>query len=210
MKQDNLLHERKTPLHAILVLSVVLWIGFASTAHEAVHEVSNPQTMDEAITAYLPLFTNLSYTEAETLFLVESSGQANCKTWEPVVKEYSWGPGQVLGSTSRIHGFNGNLEELLTWNVGAYYAMKHLSDQKARAIKFSKATYGKYDRYVVRRHMYMLYNGGSAKYKQKYLRGEWRKVYRNRNHVLKCERIYWYNYNKNKLRGIEYVHDPCS
>jgi len=210
MKKSKKSREGRTTLRAILALSLVFVIGFSQSAHEAGVTYSNPKTMDEAIRAYLSMFPNLTYTEAQTNFLVESSGNPKCKYYEPTLNEHSWGPGQILESTARALGYDGPMEKMLTWKVGAFWSMKYLSDCKARAVEYSNKKYQKYDRYVVRRHMYHLYNAGMPKWKWKVVNGKRRWVYKNRWHVLKCERVYWKKYNLNKQKGSWYVHDPCS
>lgn len=67
----------------------------------------------------------------------ESKGKS-VQTWEAKVKEYSWGPMQILGSTAREMGWTGPLDQLKTIpKLSVYYGMKYIATQYSHWVGYA-------------------------------------------------------------------------
>lgn len=151
--------------------------------------LSSLKTMEDYVVEYLKIFENLEYAEVMSVIMKESNGKDNCKTWEPSVNEYSYGPLQVLGSTAQSKGYKGDLDQLLSWEYGLYFGMAFLSDCKERATYLIKNDVlpSLSDKQKIRSHMYAMYNAGKVKWKE----GQYGEEYINHSYVVQCEYLYW-------------------
>lgn len=145
----------------------------------------------EWIATYQKIFPNLEIAEVMTVIHKESRFIISCKTWEAKVKDFSWGPMQIRGKTARQIGYNGPLEELLTWETGLYWGMKYLSQCKARAVKSVTLSYGVPDPTIIRKRTFSLYNAGNLYFRWYTIDGVKEKHYANRPYVVYCEQKYW-------------------
>lgn len=149
--------------------------------------------MMDYVLDYLKVFPNLEFADVMSTMIRESNGNPKCKTWEPTVKEFSYGPLQILGSTARLKGYKGNLEDLCSWKYGLYYAMAFLSDCKDRATKMvdrdplSKVMTKVAKERKIRAHMHAIYNAGRVCWKK----GHEGEKYTNHDYVVECEYLYW-------------------
>lgn len=163
----------------------------------------------EWIIEYQKTFKNLELAEVMTIIKRESHFNQKCKTWEANVRDYSYGPMQVRGSTAKSIGYTGPLEKLLSWETGLYWGMKYLSYCKDRATRsvleesialtdeecLSNAAP---DLHAIRKRMFSLYNAGNLYYRTDTVDGVEQKNYINHQYVLYCEQKYWFYYRYNK------------
>lgn len=158
--------------------------------------------MIDYVLDYLKVFPNLEFADVMSTMIRESGGNVKCKTWEPTVSEYSYGPLQILGSTARLKGYKGALDELCSWKDGLYYGMSYLSDCKHRAINIVakdplvKLMTTEQKERKIRAHMHAMYNTGRIMWKK----GHEGIKYTNHDYVVECEYLYW-RYKKFDYEG---------
>lgn len=180
-------------MHFRVLLCLVLILIFAVGAPVAPTPQSPPKLMIDYVLEYLRIFPNLEFADVMSTMIKESSGNPKCKTWEPKVKEYSYGPLQILGSTARLKGYKGNLDDLCSWKYGLYYGMAFLSDCKDRATRIvekdpsSKLLSTSAKERKIRSHMRAIYNTGRVRWKK----GHEGEKYTNHDYVVECEYLYW-------------------
>lgn len=176
-----------------LFLCLVLVLTFVAAGPVATTPQSSPKLMVDYVLEYLKIFPNLEFADVMSTMIKESGGNPKCKTWEPKVNEFSYGPLQILGSTARVKDYKGNLDELCSWNYGLYYGMSFLSDCKDRAAKIVEKdpvarllTTSAKER-KIRSHMHAIYNAGRVCWKK----GHEGEKYTNHDYVVECEYLYW-------------------
>ena len=162
-----------------------------------------PKVAIDYVVQYLAKFPNLEFAEVMGKISKESNGDEKCKTWEPTVHEYSYGPLQILGSTAKLKGFKGKNSDLCTWDEGLYYGMSYLSDCKKRAVSIvskdvlNKTLTAEERRRKIRSYTNAIYNAGRVIWKKGHV-GE---KYTNHDYVLESEYLYW-KYKKYKYFDI--------
>lgn len=156
----------------LVLLLTFIYPEFNSKANQEI-----VRDRDYYIAKYLKIFTNLTPAEVLTVIMAESKGDVNAVTYEPKVKDISYGPMQVRLKTARIMKFRGDPKILCTWEYGLYYGMKYLSWKKEEAYRKS------HDKITRRKHMWAGYNAGKPILVYKH--GEW--VYVNQEYVDTCE-----------------------
>lgn len=175
------------------LVTLVLALTFIMTGPVLTTPQASPKTMIDYVLDYLKVFSNLEFADVMSTMIRESGGNVKCKTWEPSVNEFSYGPLQILGSTARIKGYKGNLEDLCSWKYGLYYGMAFLSDCKDRAVKIvekdplSKVMVKSAKERKIRAHMHAIYNAGRVCWKK----GHEGEKYTNHDYVVECEYLYW-------------------
>ena len=206
-RRKKLYTKSRFPVWLFLVIMAALISGTPNETNESVLDLDPkalevctvdckfPVPMVSYTFEYLKVFTNLEFSDVATTLEQESQFNEKCKTWEPNVRDYSWGAPQVRGKTAGGMGCK-DPKKLLTWKYGLYYGMKYLSICKDKAKRTCMQDYGYVNSDIVRRRMHSMYNAGNLYWKTIIENGEKKKVYRNRRYVIECEYIYWRNLEK--------------